>query len=331
LNIQEYKGVWVLVEQRQGQLQKVSLEILGKGREIADKLGQELTAVLLGKDIRKEAEALIHFGADRVIVSEHDAFEPYTTEPYAKVIATLIREKKPEIVLFGATTTGRDLAPRLSARLATGLTADCTKLEVDEANRLLQTRPAFGGNLMATIVCPNHRPQMATVRPGVMEKQKDPRQGTIERVSVSFQPNDLRVTVEALAKTVKSSVNLAEAEVIVSGGRGVGGPEGFKLLAELADSLGGVVGASRAAVDAGWIGHEHQVGQTGKVVKPRIYFACGISGAIQHAAGIQGAECIVAINQNKDAPIFAIADFGIVGDLHQVLPQLLEALKQPVS
>lgn len=330
MNIQEYKGVWVLVEQRQGQLQKVSLEILGKGREIADKLGQELTAVLLGKDIRKEAETLIHHGADRVIVSEHDAFEPYTTEPYAKVISTLIREKKPEILMIGATTIGRDLAPRISARVKTGLTADCTALDIDEETKnLLMTRPAFGGNLMATIICPEHRPQMSTIRPGVMQKpQKDAsRKGEIEIYQPELSEKDLTVEVLEVVKTVKQQVNIEEATVLVSGGRGLECKENFGLVEELAQELGGQVSASRAVVDAGWIDKDRQVGQTGKTVRPNLYFACGISGAIQHVAGMEDSDLIIAINKTADAPIFEVADMGIVGDVKKVLPALVEELK----
>ncbi|HBN08020.1 MAG TPA: electron transfer flavoprotein subunit alpha [Cyanobacteria bacterium UBA8530] len=331
-DLSEYRGVWIFAEQRENKLLPVALEMLGEGRKIAEVLNVPLTALLLGHEIEDLARELLEHGADTVLLADDPQLASYRTNPYARVIASLVSERKPEILLIGATTLGRDLAPRLSARLGTGLTADCTKLEVErEGRKLLQTRPAFGGNLMATIVCPNHRPQMATVRPGVMEKAEKisstAPKGTLEKVGVKLLADDLKVLVEKIVRTDKVSLNLEEALVIVAGGRGVGNQETFKLLEEVAEALGGVVGASRAAVDAGWIAHAHQVGQTGKVVKPRLYLACGISGAIQHSAGIQGAECVVAINKDKNAPIFACADFGIVGDLNEVLPQLLKELK----
>ncbi|SHI41340.1 electron transfer flavoprotein subunit alpha [Lutispora thermophila] len=330
-DLSAYKGVWVYAEQRQGKLMFTSLELLGEGRKLADKLGVELSAVLLGHEVDDICQELIHYGADKVIYANHKLLQNYTTDGYTKVIADLINEKKSEIVIIGATNIGRDLAPRVAARLNTGLTADCTKLDIDEEQRiLLQTRPAFGGNLMATIVTPNHRPQMSTVRPGVMKKMEkdESRTGVVEKVDVNLHDEDLRVKVEEIVKSAKQTVNLVEAQYIVSGGRGLGGPEGFKLMQELADALGGVVGSSRAAVDAGWISHDHQVGQTGKTVRPRVYIACGISGAIQHLAGMQNSDCIIAINKNPDAPIFSVADYGIVGDLYKVVPMLIEEVKK---
>lgn len=330
-DLSAYKGVWVFAEQRQGKLMFTSLELLGEGRKLADKLGVELSALLLGSEVDGICEELIHYGADKVIYADHKLLQNYTTDGYTKVITDLINEKKPEIVIVGATNIGRDLAPRIAARLNTGLTADCTKLDIDEEQKiLLQTRPAFGGNIMATIVTPKHRPQMATVRPGVMKKmEKDGnRKGIVEKVDVKLHDEDIKVKVEEIVKSAKQIVNLVEAQYIVSGGRGLGGPEGFKLMKELADALGGVVGSSRAAVDSGWISHDHQVGQTGKTVRPKVYIACGISGAIQHLAGMQNSDCIIAINKNPDAPIFSVADYGIVGDLYKVVPMLIEEVKK---
>lgn len=331
VDLSDYKGVWVFAEQRLGKLMFTSLELLGEGRKLADKLGVELSAVLLGHEVDNICEELIHYGADRVIYANHKLLQNYTTDGYTKVITDLVNEKKPEIVIIGATNIGRDLAPRISARLNTGLTADCTKLDIDEEQRiLLQTRPAFGGNIMATIITPKHRPQMSTVRPGVMKKLEvdKNRKGIVENVKVKLNQEDIRVNVEEVVKSAKQIVNLVEAQYIVSGGRGLGNPEGFKLIKELADALGGVVGSSRAAVDSGWISQDHQVGQTGKTVRPRVYIACGISGAIQHLAGMQSSDCIIAINKNPDAPIFSVADYGIVGDLYKVVPMLIEEVKK---
>lgn len=327
-DISKYKGVWVFAEQREGNLLGVSIELIGEGRKIADKLGVELSAVLLGNKVDNLAEILVKYGADKVLYVENELLNLYTTDGYTKVITELVNERKPEILLIGATTIGRDLGPRLSARLATGLTADCTRLEIDEEdNKLLQTRPAFGGNLMATIICPNHRPQMSTVRPGVMEKARydEERKGIVEKLAVDLSKDDIKAVVEEVIKSEKADVAIEDASIIVAGGRGLGSKEGFQLVEKLAKKLGGVVGASRATVDEGWIEHPHQVGQTGKTVRPKLYIACGISGAIQHLAGMQEAECIVAINKNSDAPIFKIADYGIVGDVSEVIPALLEA------
>lgn len=329
LNIDEYRGVWVFAEQRKGKLMNVSIELMGEGRRIADELETELTAILLGNNVENLADQLIKYGADNVIYGDSELLEIYNTDGYTKVICDLIRERKPEIMLIGATNIGRDLGPRISARIHTGLTADCTRLDVDlENRRLMQTRPAFGGNLMATIICTNHRPQMSTVRPGVMEKAKydESRQGKVEIFNPNLVEEDIKAKVTEFIKGSKAIVKLEEAPIIISGGRGLGNPEGFKLIRELAEILGGVVGASRATVDAGWIDQSHQVGQTGKTVRPSLYIACGISGAIQHLAGMQESKCIVAINKDRDAPIFKIADYGIVGDVYEVLPELIEGL-----
>lgn len=328
-DISKYKGVWVFAEQREGKLLNVAVELLGEGRRIADELEVNLTAVLLGNNIDDVAQRLVKYGADEVLYAENGLLEVYTTDGYTKVITELINERKPEIMLIGATNIGRDLGPRLSARVHTGLTADCTRLEIDkEDKKLLMTRPAFGGNLMATIICPDHRPQMSTVRPGVMERAKydENRTGKIEKVNIRLEKEDIKAVVEKVVKSGKAEVPLEESKIIVAGGRGLGTREGFELVEKLAEKLGGVVGASRATVDVGWIEHSHQVGQTGKTVRPNLYIACGISGAIQHLAGMQDAECIIAINKNPDAPIFKIADYGIVGDVNEIIPAMLEAL-----
>ncbi|CCJ33910.1 electron transfer flavoprotein subunit alpha/FixB family protein [Caloramator australicus] len=323
-------SVWVIAEQRDGYLQKVALELLGKGRELSEKLGVKLTAVLVGYEVEKLANTLIKHGADEVIVLENILLKNYTTDGYTNAIEKIAIERKPEIILIGATNIGRDLGPRLAARLKTGLTADCTGLDIDENTKnLLMTRPAFGGNLMATIECPNHRPQMATVRPGVfpLPCPDDRREGRIEKIDVKIKEEEIRTVVEKIVKSLDEKIDITEAKVIVSGGRGIGNKEGFEMLKELAHLLGGVVGASRAAVDAGWIGKDHQVGQTGKTVRPKLYIACGISGAIQHLAGMQESEYIIAINKDENAPIMSIADLGIVGDVYKVLPELINEIK----
>ncbi|WP_244833783.1 electron transfer flavoprotein subunit alpha/FixB family protein [Clostridium sp. BJN0001] len=329
MNIADYKGVWVFAEQREGELQKVSLELLGQGRKVADKLGVKLTAVLLGNNIEALANTLAEHGADEVLVAEDKNLQHYTTDAYCKVISDLAAERKPGILFIGATFIGRDLGPRIAARLQTGLTADCTSIDVEvEGGELLATRPAFGGNLMATIACPEHRPQMATVRPGVFEKiTTDPSKCKIEKVNVRLTDSDVRTAVLETVKTAKDIIDISEAKIIVSGGRGVGSKENFEMLKELADVLGGVVAGSRAAVEKGWIDNAYQVGQTGKTVKPTIYVACGISGAIQHVAGMQDSEVIIAINKDETAPIMKIADFGIVGDVKKVIPELIAQAK----
>ncbi|HBT48370.1 MAG: Electron transfer flavoprotein alpha-subunit [Caldanaerobacter subterraneus] len=326
----EYKDIWVFVEQREQKLMGVSLEILGEARRLADKKGVKACAVLVGYEVKGLAEELIKYGADVVYVIDHPLLKNYTTDAYTKVICDLANSLKPEVILYGATYIGRDLAPRIAARMQTGLTADCTALDIDENGLLLQIRPAFGGNLIATIICPERRPQMATIRPGVMKKalMDEGRRGEVIEIKPVIEEKDIRTEIISIIKEARQKVNLEEADIIVSGGRGVGGPEGFKLIEELAEVLGGVVGASRAAVEAGWISSDHQVGQTGKTVRPKLYIACGISGAIQHIAGMGGAKTIVAINKNPDAPIFKIADYGIVGDLFKVIPALIEEVKE---
>ena len=330
MDLTQYKDVYVFAEQREGLIQNVSLELLGKARELAQGLNQKVVAVLLGKNIEAKAKDLIAAGADKVMVVDNDAVMDYMTEPYTQALAQIISERKPDIFLFGATTIGRDLGPRLSARTNTGLTADCTKLEIGEKLDLHMTRPAFGGNLMATILCKEHRPQMATVRPGVMQRLEKPYEvsGEIELYEVKFDMEKIsRVRMIKNVVNPKTSKDIAEADVLVAGGRGVGSEAGFSKLRELAVELGGEVAASRAMVDAGIIGHDSQVGQTGKTVRPKLYMACGISGAIQHLAGMEESELIVAINKDKFAPIFGSADIGIVGDVHKIVPMLTEKLR----
>ncbi|KGN03009.1 electron transfer flavoprotein subunit alpha [Clostridium novyi A str. 4570] len=332
MNIADFKGVWVFAEQRDGELQKVALELLGKGREIADKLNVELTAVLLGNKIENVANELLAHGADKVLYAEDERLANYTTGAYTRVICDLVNEKKPEILFIGASFIGRDLGPRVAARLHTGLTADCTSLDTEEGTgHLLMTRPAFGGNLMATIMCTENRPQMSTVRPGVFDKLAADESridaAKIEKVAVKLDAEDLKVTVKEVVKIAKEVADLGEAEVIVAGGRGVGSKENFAKLQELADVFGGVVAGSRAATDNGWIDHELQVGQTGKTVRPKIYIACGISGAIQHLAGMQDSDYIIAINKDADAAIMKVADLGLVGDLNKIIPELIAQIK----
>lgn len=324
------RDVYVFAEQRDGELQKVGIELVGKARELADDLGQQVVAVLLGSGVKEKAQELVACGADKVIVVDDVMLTDYVTEPYAKALTAVINAKDPEIVLYGASSIGRDLAPRVSARIHTGLTADCTALEIDEETKLLMmTRPAFGGNIMATIVCEDFRPQMATVRPGVMKALESDasRSGEIEEFKVEFSDADMNVKVRETVKTAHKSVDITEAKILVSGGRGIGSADKFKMLEELADVMEGEVSSSRACVDSGWISADRQVGQTGKTVRPELYLACGISGAIQHAAGMENSEFIVAINRDEDAAIFDIADLGIVGDLNTIVPKLTEAVK----
>lgn len=324
------KNVFVIAEQRDGKIMKVSYELIGKARELANDLGQDVIAVLMGSGIEAVAGDLAKAGADKVIVVDDPMLAEYVTEPYAKAATAVIKANDPEIVLFGASSIGRDLAPRVSARIHTGLTADCTKLEIDPETKLLNmTRPAFGGNIMATILCADHRPQMATVRPGVMQALEScDKVGEVEKFAVEFTAADMNVEICEVVKTDKKAVDITEAKILVSGGRGLGSAEGFAQLKDLADVLGGEVSASRAAVDNGWIEKDRQVGQTGKTVRPDLYVACGISGAIQHAAGMEESEFIVAINKEETAPIFGICDLGIVGDLNKIVPKLTEALKK---
>lgn len=329
-DLSAYQDVWVFAEQREGKLSKVAIQLLGCANGLAKDLGQKVCAVLVGHNVAKLADELIARGAETVYLCEDKHLERYTTGGYTKVIVDLIREKRPNIVLYGATHIGRDLAPRIARRLEVGLTADCTELTIDTENKfLLMTRPAFGGNVMATIISPTTRPQMSTVRPGIM-KELDAdkgRKGKVEKVEVKVADGDLMTKILKVVKEAKKVANLEDAHIIVSGGRGVGSAEGFKVIRELAEVLGGEVGGSRVAVEKGFISQDHQVGQTGKTVRPDLYIACGISGSIQHRAGMQNSKCIVAVNKNPDAYIFKIANYGIVGDLHEVVPALTEALK----
>lgn len=326
------KDLWVFVETNEdGTAKNVGLELLTPGKMMAGKQGGALVAVVIGNNVDAAVKAASEHGADKVIVVEGPEYAHYTTDAYTIALVSLVEKYGPTSMLIGATNNGRDLGPRVSCRLHTGLTADCTALDIDEeSGNVAWTRPAFGGNLMATILCPDHRPQIGTVRPGVFKKS-EPGAGSAEVIKedIHVDAKDIRTQVLELIKEADSeNVDLEGAEIIVSGGRGVGGPEGFEPVKALADVLGGVVGASRAAVDSGWIAHSHQVGQTGKTVGPKLYIACGISGAIQHLAGMSGSDCIVAINKDPDAPIFDVADYGVVGNLFEVLPVLTEEIKK---
>ena len=334
MSLQDYKGVFVFAQQVDCVINGVSFELIGKGKELAADLGTEVTAVILGDGVKSLADELAAYGADKVIVVDDPVLKEYTTEPYTHAIHKIIEKHKPEVFLYGATAIGRDLAPRVSARATTGLTADCTKLEVDPDNKKLRmTRPAFGGNIMATIICPDHTPQMATVRPGVMKKAtKNPSaKANVEEFNPGFEKNNKYVEVTEVVKKVSDKVDIMDAKILISGGRGVGAKENFKMLEELAEVLGGEVSSSRASVDAGWTEKDQQVGQTGKTVRPNVYFAIGISGAIQHLAGMEESDIIVAINKDETAPIFDVADYGIVGDLNKIVPALTEKLKAELA
>jgi len=330
------KDLWVFIEtDSEGNAKSAGLELLNPGKSLAAAQGGRLTGVIIGCHTEAAAEAAAAYGADALILVEGEEYRQYTTDAYANAFSQLIEKYQPESILIGATVNGRDLAPRVASRIKTGLTADCTSLEYDEeSGNIAWTRPAFGGNLMARILCPNHRPQIGTVRPGVFKKA-DPvpdHKAEIIREPIHIPAEEIRTHIlEVIRETAGELVNLEEADVIVSGGRGIGGPEGFGMLKELADVLGGVVGSSRACVDADWIPHAHQVGQTGKTVAPTLYIACGISGAIQHLAGMSGSKVIVAINKDPDAPIFNVADYGIVGDVHEIVPALTEEIKKMKS
>lgn len=352
----EYKGVWVFCEQRQGKLMPTDFELVSEARKLADELNCEVTGLLLGDNVDGIAKELGGYGADKVMVCDSPLLKDYTTDAYAKVVCDMVNEYKPEVLLIGATNIGRDLGPRCAARLHTGLTADATHLDIDTAKyidflkesstidlskqkfdmedrNLKMTRPAFGGHLMATIICPRFRPQMSTVRPGVMQTQPFDEAGAakvvVEKVTPALTADDIHVEILDIKKSAKKLVDLIGADVVVSVGRGISSdPEkGIALAEELAGALGGVVGASRAVTDEGWLSADHQVGQTGKTVHPRIYVALGISGAIQHVAGMQDSETIIAINKNENAPIFGIASYGIVGDLYKVVPELIKEIK----
>ena len=329
-NLNDFKGVFVFVQQTDGVIAGVSFELLGKAAELAQNLDTNVTAILLGYNVSGLTNELAAYGADRVIVVDNKLLENYMTEPYTAAITAIIDKFKPEAVLFGATSIGRDLAPRISARVRTGLTADCTKLEVDtEAKRIQMTRPAFGGNLMATIICPEYRPQMATVRPGVMKKieRDDSRKAEIVSFDPELKEDNRYVEIVDVIKKEAAKHDIQSAKILVSGGRGLGSKDNFSMLYELANILGATVSSSRACVDAGWVDKELQVGQTGKTVRPHLYIAVGISGAIQHLAGMEESDIIIAINKDESAPIFEVADYGIVGDLNKVVPELIKKLK----
>lgn len=326
-----YKGVWVYIEQHDGQARGVGIELLGQARMLADQMKQEVAAVVIGDKVEQLAGEMFAYGADKVYLIEGHEYSHFTTDAYTAAMTDLIQTYKPSVILMGATNDGRDLGPRVACRVQTGLTADCTGLSIDEETGLVAwTRPAFGGNIMATILCPDHRPQMGTVRPKVFKKPEAdaPRTGEIVRVASKVKAEDIRTKLVDVIRVCTASCNLEEAEIIVAGGRGMCKPENFALVEELADVLGGAVGASRAAVDAGWKQALHQVGQTGKTVGPKIYFAFGISGAIQHLAGMSSSDIVIAINKDPDAPIFKMADYGIVGDAMEVLPVLIEEFKK---
>ncbi|AEE96513.1 electron transfer flavoprotein subunit alpha [Mahella australiensis] len=332
-DLSSYRDVWVFAEQKDGVIDSAAFELLGVGRHLADQLGQDLAAVLIGNKVRPLAQQLIAYGADKVYWLDHADLERFNDELYADNLSYLVERYRPNIVLLAATVYGRSLGPRVAARIGTGLTADCTGLEIDvDTGNLMQTRPAFGGNLMATIVCPDHRPQMATVRPRVMKplEPDSERSGRILRQQPQLKQG-LKTRVLQVVEEAGETVNLLEADIIVSGGRGLGDPKNFTLIEELAQTLGGAVGASRAAVDAGWIPYSHQVGQTGKTVGPKVYFACGISGAVQHLAGMSSSDIIVAINKDPDAPIFKVATYGIVGDVLEILPLITKEFKKALG
>ena len=328
---QSYKDVWVFMEVAEGQIRHVSHELLGEGRKLADVMGCQLVGVLIGDNVESLAKEVFASGADRVYLVEGNEYRDYNSDAHTIALTDLVNTYKPNVILLGATINGRDLAPRVACRVGTGLTADCTMLGIDEQTGLVAwTRPAFGGNIMATILCPNHCPQMGTIRPKVFKRpvQDFSRSGEVIRVPSKVKPEDIRTKLVDVVKVCTAACNLEEAEIIVSGGRGLGKPENFSLVEKLATVLGGAVGASRAVVDAGWIPPQHQVGQTGKTVGPKIYIACGISGAIQHVAGMSSSDCIIAINKDPAAPIFKVADYGIVGDLVEVLPALIEEFEK---
>lgn len=342
MGLEEYKGVYIYAQQVDNKLSDIAFELVGKAKELAADLNTEVTAVLLGSNVKALATELGEYGADKVIVVDNPALETYRTEPYAQALVSVINEYKPEIMLVGATAIGRDLGPTVSARVKTGLTADCTKLEIGDFpinampgqeqkhNQLLMTRPAFGGNTIATIACPEFRPQMATVRPGVMQKlpREAGRKAEIEEFNPGFDPNEKYVEIMEVVKAVSNVADIMDAKILVSGGRGVGSPENFKILDELAEAIGGTVSCSRAVVDAGWKPKDLQVGQTGKTVRPHVYFAIGISGAIQHVAGMEESDIIIAINKDESAPIFDVADYGVVGDLNKIVPVLTQKIKE---
>lgn len=345
MGLEEYKGVYVFAQQVDNELSGIAFELLGKAKDLAKDLNTEVAAVLIGSDIKGLADQLAQYGADKVIIVDDPELKEYRTEPYTHALSAVIEKYKPEIVLVGATAIGRDLGPRVSARVKTGLTADCTVLEIGDFplkpmanqeqkhNQLLMTRPAFGGNTIATIACPDNRPQMATVRPGVMQKITPitDAKAVIEECNPGFTPDHKYVEILNVVKSVAEVVDIMDAEILVSGGRGVGCPENFKVLEDLAEVLGGTVSCSRAVVDSGWKIKDMQVGQTGKTVRPSVYFAVGISGAIQHVAGMEESDIIIAINKDETAPIFDVANYGLVGDYMKIIPALTEALRAELA
>ena len=345
MNLEEYKGVYVFAQQVDNIVNSIAFELIGKGKDLAADLGTEVTAVLVGSGVKGLADELAEYGADRVIVVDDPELKEYRTEPYAHALSSVIEKYKPEIFLVGATAIGRDLGPRVSARIHTGLTADCTQLDIGDFplnpvpgkeqkhNQLLMTRPAFGGNTIATIACPDFRPQMATVRPGVMQKKERQAgvKANIEEFNPGFTPNHNYVEILEVVKAVSETVDIMDAKILVSGGRGMGNAENFKILEDLAEVIGGTVSCSRAVVDAGWKPKDLQVGQTGKTVRPNVYFAIGISGAIQHLAGMEESDIIIAINKDDTAPIFDVADYGLVGDLNKIVPALTEKLRAELA
>jgi len=327
VDLSAYKDVLVFGEQIQRTLSPVVFELIGKGRELADTLGESLACVVLGSDMKDQVNELAKYAADTIYVVDDPKLTQFRDDPYTAVLSQLVEEVKPSIFLIGATSIGRSLAPRVATKLGTGLTADCTSLDIDSDGNLLQTRPAFGGNVMATIICPNHRPQMATVRYKVMKRAEPTSHHTAQILQKSLAPSISDRTSITKVLTNTGELSIAEAEIIVSGGKGLGTPDGFNLLRDLADALGGAVGASRLVVDEGWIPFRHQVGLSGRTVRPRLYLACGISGAVQHLAGMQTSDIIVAINKDPLAPIFKVADYGIVGDLYEIVPEIIQLLK----
>ena len=335
MDIQEYKGVYVFIQQVDGKVAGVSHELLGKAKELAKDMETEVTAVLLGSRVEGLCADLAAYGADRIILVDNPDLALYSTKPYAWCMCEIIRSCKPAVVLYGATAIGRDLAPRVAARIRTGLTADCTKLDVadDGTKNLRMTRPAFGGNIMATIICPDYRPQMATVRPGVMQKIKpiENASAPVQKFEIQIPESEKDVQILEVIKKESHKMDIQDAKILVSGGRGMGCPENFKLLQDLADAIGGTVSSSRAAVDAGWVEKDIQVGQTGKTVRPNLYLACGISGAIQHLAGMEESDVIMAVNKDEGAPMFEVADYGIVGDALKIIPLFTEEVKKAMA
>ncbi|WP_291236681.1 electron transfer flavoprotein subunit alpha/FixB family protein [Frisingicoccus sp.] len=331
MNKDEWKNLWVYIETEENIAKPVGYELLAPARELANKMEQKLVAVVIGGNVENIANEAIAYGADEVLLVEGDEYYNYSTDAYGYALETLVHKYKPSIILLGATHNGRDLGPRVACNLNTGLSADCTIMDYDKENsNVIWTRPTYGGDLMAAILCSGHRPQMGTVRQGIFKKAKKNRDrtGVIIREDIHIAKEDIRLKLIERVKEVAERVELEEAEIIVAAGRGIGSPEGYKIIEDFAKELNGVPAASRAIVDAGWVPYAYQVGQTGKIVSPKLYIACGISGAMQHTMGMSGSDCIVAINKDPDAPIFDVADYGIVGDLFEVIPELIEVLKE---